>query len=80
LTRLSKSDSKHSKPAMIKMLSAKIQQNPESIVVSPVAAAPGAEHTAVAAAALATTQRSNGASDAAVAAAAISAIPPEEAT
>jgi hypothetical protein len=62
------------KPVMIRMLSEKIQHNPESIVVPPVAAAPGAAH----AAALATNQRPNGVSDAAVAAAAISAIPPAE--
>jgi hypothetical protein len=71
-------ESKHLKPPMIKMLSDKIQQNPENIVVSPVAAAPGAAGAAVAAAALATTERSNGVSDAAVAAAAIRDIPPEE--
>jgi hypothetical protein len=71
-------ESKHSKPVMIQMLSEKIQKSPENIVVSPVAAAPGAARAPVAAAALATTERSNGVSDAAVAAAAIRAIPPEE--
>jgi hypothetical protein len=71
-------ESKYSKPVMIQMLPEKIQHNPESIVVPPVAAAPGAAHAAVAAFALATTQRPNGVSDAAVAAAAISAIPPAE--
>jgi hypothetical protein len=75
---ISVDESKYSKPVMIQMLSEKIQHNPESIVVPPVAAAPGAAHADVAAAALATTQRPNGVSDAAVAAAAISAIPPAE--
>jgi hypothetical protein len=71
-------ESKYSKPVMIQMLSEKIQYNPESIVVTPVAAAPGASHADVVAAVLATTQRPNRVSDAAVAAAAISAISPAE--
>jgi hypothetical protein len=75
---ISVDESKYSKPVMIQMLSEKIQHNPESILVPPVAAAPGAAHADVAADALATTQRPNGASDAAVAAAAISAFPPAE--
>jgi hypothetical protein len=73
---MSVDESKYSKPVMIQMLSEKIQHNPESIVVPPVAAAPGAAHVDVAA--LATNQRPNGISDAAVAAAAIRAIPPAE--
>jgi hypothetical protein len=48
---ISVGESKYSKPVMIQMLSEKIQHNPESIVVPPVAAAP---HAAVAAAAVAT--------------------------
>ena len=47
---------------------------------TPVAAVPGAAHTAVAAAALAAAPRMNRVSDAAVVAAAISVIPPREPT
>ena len=74
-------ESKYAKPVLVQMLSEKIEKNPEMVVVSPVAAAPGAAHTAVAAAALAAAPRMmNRVSDAAVVAAAISAIPAREPT